>query len=253
MLGKGGNDQDIVSMVDRDRARKTAPLRTVETYWHALCGENTVPLRSEVDPRGMENALEYAFLLERIAPTMAKIRVAGSHLSDLMGMQVAGMPLSTLIAPEDRETFGQGVSRLFADPGIVRIELIGQDGFGKPAMKGWMILMPLRSDFGEVSRALGALVTDGRIGRTPRRFRVGRVSVEPALKTQGTATPAATTPTEVPATPAAPIQRRPLPASGPLSDPLTEITRPAARASSGEGDRPSAPARGHLRLVVSND
>ena len=33
-------------------------------------------------------------LAERIAPSMAKLRVAGAHLSDLMGMEVAGMPLS---------------------------------------------------------------------------------------------------------------------------------------------------------------
>ena len=56
-----------------------------------------MPRRAEIDPRGIENALEYAFILERIAPGMARIRLAGIHLSDLMGMEVRGMPLTSFI------------------------------------------------------------------------------------------------------------------------------------------------------------
>jgi hypothetical protein len=67
MFGKGGNGQGIVSMTEREKARREAPLRQVETYWRGLCDGSSVPLRSQVDPRGMESALENAFLLERIA------------------------------------------------------------------------------------------------------------------------------------------------------------------------------------------
>lgn len=181
MFGKGGNGQGIVSMTEREKSKREAPLRQVEAYWRGLCDGTAVPLRSQVDPRGMESALENAFLMERIAPTMAKIRVAGSHLNDLMGMQVAGMPLSSLIAPSDRERFGQGIAAVFADPAIVRMDLRAEGGFGKPDLEASLILLPLRSDFGDMTRGLGALISHGRIGRTPRRFKVDRVHISPAL------------------------------------------------------------------------
>ncbi|WP_425070218.1 PAS domain-containing protein [Sagittula sp. S175] len=182
MFGKGGNGQGIVSMTEREKSRREAPLRQVEAYWRGLCDGTSVPLRSQVDPRGMESALENAFLMERIAPSMAKIRVAGTHLNDLMGMQVAGMPLSSLIAPSDRERFGQGITALFADPAIIRMDLKAEGGFGKPDMEASLILLPLRSDFGDLTRGLGALISHGRIGRTPRRFKVERLHISPALE-----------------------------------------------------------------------
>jgi len=182
MLGKGGNGKGVVSMTDREKMRRLAPLRQVEAYWQGLRDGDHIPLRSQIDPRGIESALENAFLMERIAPTMAKIRVAGTHLNDLMGMQVAGMPLSSLIAPSERERFGQGVANLFADPAIVRMDLTAETGFGKPDMEASLILLPLRSDFGDLTRGLGALVTHGRIGRTPRRFTIQRMNITPATK-----------------------------------------------------------------------
>jgi hypothetical protein len=33
-------------------------------------------------------------------------------------------------------------------------------------------MLPLRSDLGDVSRALGCLVTHGPVGRSPRRFEI---------------------------------------------------------------------------------
>ena len=248
MLSDGGNGMDVVSMTERERARNRAPLRIVEAYWNGLFQGSEVPLRSEVDPRGMENALEYAFLLERIAPTLGKIRVAGSHLSDLMGMQIAGMPLSSLIAPEDREEFGQAVARLFADPAVLRIRLKAEGGFGKPDMRAEMLLLPLRSDFGEVSRGLGALVTEGRIGRTPRRFRIEAIEVESAQSKQ----PAATvTPAMAPAAADAETAEK-------TADKPSLLARLSARHAQTpkapeQAGKPDKPARGHLRLVVSND
>lgn len=112
MFGNGGKGRGIVSMTDREREKRLEPLRLVEHYWHELAtARGEVPLRSEIDPRSIENALEYAFLAERIAPGLAKLRVAGAHLNDLMGMETAGMPLSTLFTPAARETLAGAVGR----------------------------------------------------------------------------------------------------------------------------------------------
>lgn len=244
MFGKG-NDDGIISITPQTEAKRRAPLRITEAYWHALCQDGQIPARSAIDPRGIESALENAFLLEKISPTMAKIRVAGSLMSDLMGMDVTGMPLSTLIAADDRDAFGAAVGSLFAGPSIVKMALKGQEGFGRPALAGSLIILPLRSDFGEVTRALGAIVTDSKIGRAPRRFHVADVSVK-TLDLQ----------------PARPKASSPAPRSVRLDD----IRRDAApepahggehvdmvASTPGRETQAALPVRGHLRLVVSND
>ncbi|MDJ0821061.1 MAG: PAS domain-containing protein [Paracoccaceae bacterium] len=220
-------------MTNREKQKRRAPLRRVESYWHALCGADEVPLRSQIDPRGLEGSLENAFLVERIAPSLAKLRVAGGHMSDLMGMEVAGMPLSTFIAPSDRDRLADAIKAFFADPAILKIELQAETGFNKPAMQAEMILLPLRSDMGEVSRGLGALVSTGRIGRTPRRFTITRIEMTPALKAPGVAylpEPAPTVPLEAAEAPT----------------PFRHKTPPAAEDQAAKGTP-------HLRLVVSND
>ncbi|MGR3699052.1 MAG: PAS domain-containing protein, partial [Roseovarius sp.] len=52
-------------------------------------------------------------------------------------------------------------------------------GLGRPEMTGRLMLWPLRSDLGDVSRALGCLVTQGEIGRASRRFEMAAVRVLP--------------------------------------------------------------------------
>ncbi len=179
MFGIGVDQQNVVSMMTREYERRSAPMREVENYWRALCRVGDIPVRSQIDPRGIEGALEYAFLAERIAPGMARIRVAGSHLSDLMGMDVSGMPLSSLFAPTERERLAEHVSSVFAEPAILRAQLKGEDGFNKPDLQGQLLLLPLRSDMGDVSRALGCLITHGRIGRSPRRFLLDAIDAGP--------------------------------------------------------------------------
>ncbi len=264
MLGKGGNGKGIVSMTEREKMRRLAPLRQVEAYWQGLCDGDSVPLRSQIDPRGIENALENAFLMERIAQTMAKIRVAGTHLNELMGMQVAGMPLSSLIAPTERERFGQGVASLFADPAIIHIDLVAEGGFGKPEMEASMVLLPLRSDFGDLTRGMGALITHGRIGRTPRRFLIQRMNVVPALKgaPKGSDDAAsgiiARQRIDLDKTPAVGFREDSTPfGQKPRNTPVAVSMKPLRSLSGGAAqaqDDGKGPSRGgYLRLVVDND
>lgn len=233
MYGTKSGDRNVVSMTNLGKERRLAPLRQVESYWRALCGADVVPLRSQIDPRGIEGALENAFLVERIAPSMAKMRVAGAHLTDLMGMEVAGMPLSALFTHDARAKLGDAVTQLFADPAVMRIELRAETGFGKPDLTGALIVMPLRSDMGDITRGLGCLVTTGRIGRTPRRFDITKISVRSAFDVDGQLGTAAL-------------------------DYAPESTR-HNRKNLAEDAAPFDPApdsptrRQHLRIVVSND
>ncbi|MDU8912103.1 PAS domain-containing protein [Aestuariicoccus sp. MJ-SS9] len=222
-------EHGVVSMNARGLDRAMAPLRLVESYWLGLREGSDVPLRSVIDPRGMEDALENAFLAERLGPSLAKIRVAGSHLNDLMGMEVGGMPLSALFTPAARNRLSEAIPRLFGDPAILRITLRGEAGFGRPALDGALLLLPLRSDMNDVTRALGCLATHGDIGRTPRRFDITGVEITHALGDL------------VPDEAAEAFQDRSNASPG-----LAEDAAPFAHA-------PAEPGKPHLRIVVSND
>lgn len=146
----------------------------VESYWEGLRGNRLMPKRSEIDPRGIEMSLEYSFVLERIAPGMARLRIAGSHLGDLMGMEVRGMPLTSFIAPSGRRALSDTLEEVFQRPAICKLQLIGESGFGKPELEARMVLLPLKSDLGDVSRVLGCMVAKGDIGTKPRRFEIAK-------------------------------------------------------------------------------
>ena len=157
---------------DAGAARTEAHLRALCAHWRARRRGDDVPMRADIDPRAIEPLISSAFVAERIAPGVARLRVAGAHLSDLMGMEVRGMPLATFIEPRDRDGFAMRVVDLFDGPAILRLALRGRRGLGRPALGGTLMLLPLRSDLGDISRALGCLVTDGPAGRAPRRFAV---------------------------------------------------------------------------------
>ncbi|SMX35016.1 PAS domain-containing protein [Actibacterium lipolyticum] len=154
-------------------------LNEVEAYWEGLRSGRSMPARSDVDPRGLERALEFAFVLERVAPNVARFRLAGQHLTALMGMDVRGMPLSALFAPSGRELLGDQIENLFDTPQTIRLTLSGEGGLGKPALDAGMLLLPLHNEVGEVNRALGCLISEGQIGNAPRRFVIDNVQSKP--------------------------------------------------------------------------
>jgi hypothetical protein len=164
---------------NRVNARQiTAELRA---YWEGLRRGRLVPSRAEVDPRGIDRALEYSFILERVAPGMGRFRLAGMHLNDLMGMEVRGMPLTAFFAPAGRRRIAELTEAMFQDPAVVEITLQAETGIGKPPMKAVLLLLPLKSDLGDVNRAMGCLIAEGEIGRAPRRFDVVETSVTPIV------------------------------------------------------------------------
>ena len=169
------SEANVIALV-RARTDMRFPVITeVYAYWDALRNGRPLPLRSEIDPRGIERALENAFVLERIAPGMARFRLAGMHLNDLMGMEVRGMPLTAFFTPKAREEMTRVLEAVFSGPEIVELTLSAEPGIGKPAVEGKLLILPLRSDLGDVTRALGCFATIGAVGRAPRRFEITSV------------------------------------------------------------------------------
>jgi hypothetical protein len=161
---------DNVISLDAARAERSLPiLAVVEDYWDSLRDGRPMPRRDEFDPKAMSGALAWAFVVERVAPGHARIRVAGSHLSALLGMEVRGMPISVMFEPQTRGRLAEAIETAFAAPAVVRTGLSCRASIGRPGLTGGMVLLPLMSDAGDVHELFGALSMTGRIGRPPRR------------------------------------------------------------------------------------
>ncbi len=170
--GSGSEFGKIVAMDRFDSGRSLSPIRQAEAYWTALLTGDGVPMRSQIDPRGLENILEFTFILERIAPGLARFRLAGSRLNKLAGMEVRGMPLSAFFEPEARDDVKARLDQVFSAPAVAELGLVSGGKLGRAKLQARMILLPLKSDLGDVSRVLGVMVSDGVIGATPRRFSI---------------------------------------------------------------------------------
>ncbi|MDF0594949.1 PAS domain-containing protein [Psychromarinibacter halotolerans] len=187
---------NVVSLFGKAVPLKYPAIAQVDAYWEGLRQGRLMPDRAEVDPRGMDTALEYAFLMEHVAPGIARVRISGMHLRDLLGMEVRGMPLTAFFLPEARERIQKAVEAVVTTPQVADISLSGQRGIGRPALPARLFLAPLTNTEGRGNpRILACLESHGEIGRAPRRFTVDQVQMRRIV---ATAEPSAPEPDDAP-------------------------------------------------------
>lgn len=167
------------SVIDAPHRRQTdlppadhAALQSLEKYWQALRHAQRIPSRNDIEPRQIDEALPHAFILQRVAPGVARMRVAGQYLHDLLKMDARGMPISTFFAPAARDEIAKLIEAAFTVPAIVAVPLVSKGNLVRHEVTGTMLLLPLRDTKGQTSRILGALVTEGVPGNRPRRFQI---------------------------------------------------------------------------------
>lgn len=169
-----------MTVVDTTNLRRTGDmpgshhpvLQGLETYWQALRHARYVPSRNDVQPSQIDAALPHTFILQRVAPGIARMRVAGQQLHDLLKMDARGMPISTFFLPEARDQLAGLIEAAFSEPAIIAVPLYSPGSLIKPSLTGAMLLLPLRDDEGITSRIMGAIVTEGNRGTRPRRFSI---------------------------------------------------------------------------------
>jgi hypothetical protein len=146
-----------ISSDDIDTAfpNRADPLVLVRAYWEALRQNGEIPFRSDVKPRGIENVLSSTFLIERVAPGMARFRIAGMDFSDLMGMDVRGLPLSAVFVPDARAALASKLEHVFHSPAIMEMTLQASGGLLKPNLTSRMLVMPVRDASGQAKLFVG--------------------------------------------------------------------------------------------------
>jgi len=191
------------------------PIRQVEAYWTALCQGTRLPRRSEIDPKAIFDALKHTFIIERIAPGIARIRVAGQALHRTTGLDLWGMPLTCLFTPAGRTALHSVCERLFDAPATLTLRL---GVAGSDTLAAHMVLLPLTDDSGQINRAIGVLVDTGTQNSTAVRYDIADSELR-QIEAQGLA---------------------------------KEAVTPAEKAQGfAETQAPFTPKRAHLRLVYS--
>ncbi len=219
MVRMSSND-DVVDLAARRRNTSANCFAELETYWQTLCAGRIMPYRDEIDPRGMCGALQNVFLIERIAPGIARFRLAGQHLVDLVGMDMRGLPFSAMFSPQSRAQMGDTLHALFDEPARIELTLDGGRLLLRKQLTARLLCLPLRDRDGLVSRAVGCFAAgDGAI-RNPQTFEI-------MSETRRTLVGYGTSPTRAPE--------------------ATALSEPKPRAAEAAAARRAA-----LRLVASN-
>lgn len=157
-------------------------LSSLKSYWERLRAGRIAPYRAEIDPRQFESALENMFIVERLSPDNMRIRLAGMKICEMMGMEVRGMQPGFLIDETDRLRFERLLNVVMSEPSVVELKLSADGRAGR--YRASMLLMPLRSDFGEINRVLGCTSGQGELFAPPLAFRIDDVSVSPIEPSQ---------------------------------------------------------------------
>ncbi|WP_296419183.1 PAS domain-containing protein [Pseudooctadecabacter sp.] len=167
--------KDVAQAEDVIMTNPTA-LNELERYWTSLPRRLGVPSRADLDPVAMGRQLEDSFILERVAPGVARVRVAGRNIGKLIGMEPRGLPMTAIMLPASRAAMSNYIEAAFTTPAIVELPLTSPRAVGQPVLQGKILLLPLRDDHGQVTRLLGVLVMSGRRGMGGRRFDISDVT-----------------------------------------------------------------------------
>lgn len=175
-----GQEKEHGKVVPMTNFRNTVPvsaMRQAEAYWTALRRGDDIPNRSQIDPRGLENILSQTFILERVAPGIARFRLAGQKVNEMAGMEVRGMPITAFFTPEARKQLSAALEHMFESPAIVEVEMQTEASRMRGRREARLLLLPLRSDLGDVSRALGVFVSEGNPTSTSQRFAISSIEM----------------------------------------------------------------------------
>jgi len=162
-------------------------MRRLHAYWTALRAGRLVPYRSEVDPRDMACSARNLFILEEIGASDHRFRLAGTGLVEAFGMELRGMAPRVIMQGAARRSFTALIDETLDEPGIGYARLQRAEA---PEEIWEILLLPLRTDAGQIARALGALhpvrrKTQGRVP-VPLRFEIEMMTIHP-IETAATA------------------------------------------------------------------
>lgn len=153
----------------------------VSAHWSSLRVSGDLPRRSALDPQALGSALPHVFLAELVTRRVARLRICGHRIEDLMGMDMRGMPVSVLFEGAARDAVMEAVEQASMGARVI-LSLESAGGFGCPPLKATLALLPLTDETGQITRLMGVLDRHGDIGRAPRRFTLAQSVADPVAR-----------------------------------------------------------------------
>ena len=204
-------------------------LGDLSEYWEEVRGNRLPPRRSDLNPNRFGAALEHMFILETVEDGPLRIRLAGSRLCDMMGMEARGMPARAMFAIPDQMRADDLFSEVVRHPACIDMDLTGLSGEAAQ-YQGSMMLRPLFDDLGAITRVLGCLVIDAPRYETDIAITIDTVLIHTLRQKPKSAAPAG------------------------FAEAQAAFAGPHLRSVSGSARAPRQPlSRSHLRVVSSND
>ncbi|ADO42490.1 PAS domain-containing protein [Ketogulonicigenium vulgare] len=131
----------------------------LEFYWQRLRGAASAPALYDFDPSQVDAVLPYSLVIEAIAPGLTRVRVAGTEIDKLFDGDVRGMPFSALFQGGARAHLQDLTEQVLTQPAVIEANI----RMGRA--RGQMMMLPLASSEGQVTRAICAMIfedTDSR-------------------------------------------------------------------------------------------
>ncbi|SDX50091.1 PAS domain-containing protein [Roseicitreum antarcticum] len=207
----------------------------VMAYWGRLRlgAEGGIPARAAVDPKEIGAHLGQVFIAALTTPRVARLRIVGAGISDLMGLDPRGMALCALFAQPARQELRDAFAQV-ASGARVLLPLQSEPLPGQPRLTAVMALMPLRAADGAVTQILGVIGVNGTPGAFPRKLGLAstRIVAGGTHRPADTPTGLASVPSEAPR---AALNAQP-------ATPRPQLVRPAPMAGTGAHDRTFIPA-----------
>ncbi len=147
-------------------------------HWQGLREGNLPPFRSEISPREIPAVLDTLFILEHLSTGDTRVRIAGMTLCEMMGMEMRGLAPEVFFTDAAQAGFSDILQAVLDGPEIAELRLGARDRLGNEGLLR-MVLLPLRSDFGDVSRIIGCVDRAPAGLKAPVRFDIFEADVRP--------------------------------------------------------------------------
>lgn len=174
--GIGRREMKISSLLQETLNRHGAQaLQLLQTYWIELTSHGDIPLWSDVNPGAIQDALEYAFLAERLGCRDARLRIAGGGVQRMFGPDVIGKRLSRALHPVARLRLYFAFETCVHQRTPCDIDLNCAEPFAPHRGHARLVIYPLRDADGSVSHFLGAVTETEASPRSGASYRISDV------------------------------------------------------------------------------
>ncbi|AGK57830.1 hypothetical protein HYPDE_30778 [Hyphomicrobium denitrificans 1NES1] len=131
------------------------------SYWNSLRGDRVAPKRFEIEPSCISASLPDTFILERIAPSALRFRLAGTRICEAFGIDFRGVNLFRLFDDADVRILERQIAMSASDGAVCvfRIKAGNANGFSADFE---LLILPLTHTRNTIDRFLGALTPMNR-------------------------------------------------------------------------------------------